>query len=94
MIVLGASGATTDAFSTRVCKFLGDISYPLYITHYAFMYLFYAWLIEKGYFTFGETWQVALCVYVWNVVVAYLCLKLYDEPVRRWLSRRFLNKRK
>ncbi|WP_286007442.1 acyltransferase family protein [Barnesiella viscericola] len=94
LIVLGASGATTDAFSTRVCKFLGDISYPLYITHYAFMYLFYAWLIEKGYFTFGETWQVALCVYVWNVVVAYLCLKLYDEPVRRWLSRRFLNKRK
>ena len=94
LIVLGASGATTDAFSTRVCKFLGDISYPLYITHYAFMYLFYAWLIEKGYFTFGETWQVALCVYVWNVVVAYLCLKLYDEPVRRWLTRRFLNKRK
>ena len=94
LIVLGASGATTDAFSTRVCKFLGDISYPLYITHYAFMYLFYAWLIEKSYFTFGETWQVALCVYVWNVVVAYLCLKLYDEPVRRWLSRRFLNKRK
>lgn len=94
LIVLGASGATTDAFSTRVCKFLGDISYPLYITHYAFMYLFYAWLIEKGYFTFGETWQVALCVYVWNVVVAYLCLKLYDEPVRRWLSRKFLKKGK
>ena len=94
LIVLGASGSTTDTFSTRVCKFLGDISYPLYITHYAFMYLFYAWLIEKGYFTFGETWQVVLCVYVWNVVVAYLCLKLYDEPVRRWLSRRFLNKRK
>ena len=94
LIVLGASGATTDAFSTRVCKFLGDISYPLYITHYAFMYLVYAWLIEKGYCTFGETWQVALSVYVWNVVVAYLSPKLYDEPLLRWLSSRFLNKRK
>ena len=93
LIILGASGNTTDKVSTGICKFLGDISYPLYITHYPFMYLFYAWLIKNEYFTFGETWQVALCVYVWNIVVAYLCLKLYDEPVRRWLSRRFLNRK-
>ena len=93
LIVLGASGSTTDKVSTGICKFLGDISYPLYITHYTFMYLFYAWLIEKEYFTFGETWQVALCLYVWNVAIAYLCLKCYDEPVRRWLSRRFLSKK-
>ena len=94
LIILGASGNTTDKVSSGICKFLGDISYPLYITHYPFMYLFYAWLIKNEYFTFGETWQVALCVYVWNIVVAYLCLKLYDEPVRRWLTRRFLNKHK
>ena len=93
LIILGASGNTTDKTSTRICKFLGDISFPLYITHYPFMYLFYFWLIENQYFTFGETWQVALCVYVWNILVAYLCLKLYDEPVRRWLSKKFLKKR-
>ena len=93
LIILGASGNTTDKTSTRICKFLGDISFPLYITHYPFMYLFYSWLIENQYFTFGETWRVALCVYVWNILVAYLCLKLYDEPVRRWLSKKFLKKR-
>ena len=93
LIILGASGNTTDKTSTRICKFLGDISFPLYITHYPFMYLFYSWLIENQYFTFEETWQVALCVYVWNILVAYLCLKLYDEPVRRWLSKKFLKKR-
>lgn len=93
LIILGASGNTTDKTSMRICKFLGDISFPLYITHYPFMYLFYSWLIENQYFTFGETWQVALCVYVWNILVAYLCLKLYDEPVRRWLSKKFLKKR-
>lgn len=93
LIILGASGNTTDKTSTRICKFLGDISFPLYITHYPFMYLFYSWLIENQYFTFGETWQVALFVYVWNILVAYLCLKLYDEPVRRWLSKKFLKKR-
>lgn len=90
LIWLGASGSTTDKSSTRICKFLGDISYPLYIIHYPFMYLFYAWLIDKQLFTLGQTWQVVACVYIGSIIVAYLCLKLYDEPVRRWLSRKFL----
>ena len=93
LVWLGASGTTTDTFSTRVCKFLGDLSFPLYIVHYPFMYLFYAWLIRTGQFSFGETWQVALCVYGWNLLVAFVCLKCYDEPVRKWLAARFINKR-
>lgn len=93
LVWMGASGNTTDRSSTRICKFLGDISFPVYIIHYPFMYLFYAWLIEKQLFTLGETWQVALCVYAGNVLLGYLCLKLYDEPVRRYLARRFLNKK-
>jgi len=94
LVLLGASGTTTDSKSTRICKFLGDISYPLYIVHYPFMYLFYAWLIKSGLFTFGQTWQVALCVYAWNILVAYLCLKLYDEPVRKYLAKRFSDRGK
>ena len=94
IVWLGASGQTTDAFSTRVCKFLGDLSFPLYITHYPFMYLFYSWLIKTERYTFAETWQVALCVYAWNILVAIICLKCYDEPVRKWLAARFINKQK
>lgn len=90
LIWLGASGTTTDAKSTKICKFLGDISFPLYIVHYPFMYLFYAWLIDKQLFTLAETWPMVAAVYTLNVVVAYLCLKLYDEPVRKWLSKKFI----
>lgn len=93
LVWLGASGSTTDNKSTKICKFLGDISYPLYVIHYPFMYLFYAWLIKNQLFTFDQTWQVALCVYIWNILVAYLCLKFYDEPVRRYLTKRFLKKK-
>lgn len=92
LVRLGASGTTTDKSSTRICKFLGDISYPVYVIHYPFMYLFYAWLIKNQLFTLEQTWQVALCVFVWNIAVAYLCLKLYDEPVRKFLTKRFLHK--
>ena len=93
LLWIGASGTTTDKKSTQICKFLGDISYTIYVIHYPFMYLFYAWLIKNQLFTLGETWQVALCVYAWNILFAYLCLKLYDEPVRKYLAKRFLNKK-
>ena len=93
LLWIGASGTTTDKKSTQIWKFLGDISYPIYVIHYPFMYLFYAWLIKNQLFTLGETWQVALCVYAWNILFAYLCLKLYDEPVRKYLAKRFLNKK-
>jgi hypothetical protein len=33
LVWLGASGKTTDKRSTQICKFLGDISYPLYADH-------------------------------------------------------------
>ncbi len=89
LVWIGASGATTNINSTRICRFLGDISFPLYITHYPFMYLFYAWLIRHSLFSFTETWAVTLCVYLWNIAIAYTCLKLYDEPVRKWLVKRF-----
>ncbi|MDP4201900.1 MAG: acyltransferase [Bacteroidota bacterium] len=94
LVWLGASSATTDKFSTNTCKFLGDISFPLYVVHYPFMYLFYAWLIKNKLYTFGDTWVISLVVMIWNILLAYACLKLYDEPVRNYLAKRFLRKKK
>ena len=86
LVWLGASGVTSDKASTGICKFLGDISYPLYIVHYPIMYLFYAWLIKNSLYTLADTWLVVAGVYGLNVVLAYTTLKLYDEPVRCWLT--------
>ncbi|MDE7122776.1 MAG: acyltransferase, partial [Alistipes sp.] len=88
LVWLAASGRTTDRTSSRICRFLGDISYPLYIVHYPFMYLFYAWLWREG-LTFQQTWPVAVGLFFGNIALAYVCLKCYDEPVRRWLGRKF-----
>ena len=92
LVWLGASGRTTDRGSTRICKFLGDISYPLYIIHYPFMYLFYAWVWREG-LSFSQAWPMAVAVFVGSILLAWLCLKLYDGPVRRWLSRKILERR-
>ena len=58
------------------------------------MYLFYAWLIKNQLYTLGETWQVALSVYALCIVLAYLSLKFYDEPLRKYLAKRFLSKKR
>lgn len=93
LVYLGASGKTTDKHSTRICKFLGDISYPLYMVHYPLIYLYFGW-VKKENLTFAEAWPEALALVIGSIVLAYISLKLYDEPVRRYLTKRFLQVRK
>ena len=88
IVWLGACGGTGGSCTSKVSKVLGDLSYPLYIVHYPIMYIFYAWLIEKKVYTLNECLGVAALVVVSSIVLALLCLKLYDEPVRRWLARK------
>ena len=89
VVCLGASGQTTDALSTRICNFLGDISYPLYIVHYPFIYTYYAW-VKNNNLTFSQTIPQALALVLGSIALAWVCLKFYDMPVRRWLQKRFV----
>lgn len=93
IVYLGASGQTTDKKSSAICKFMGDISYPVYVVHYPSMYLFYSWVWDNG-LTFGQTWHVAAGLFVGNIVLAYICLKCYDEPLRKYLTWRFQSSHK
>ena len=76
-----------------MCKFLGDISYPLYMVHYPFIYIYYAW-VKNNSLTFGESFPGAAALVVGSVVLAYAALRLYDEPVRRFLTRHMLHRGK
>ena len=89
IVWLGACGSiNSKGVTSKMSKTLGDISYPLYIVHYPIMYIFYAWLIDKQIYTLGGCLGVALLVVLASILLAFLCLKLYDEPVRRRLSKR------
>ncbi|MDE5528250.1 acyltransferase family protein [Elizabethkingia meningoseptica] len=89
LVYLGASAKTTSKTTTQVCKFLGDISYPLYMVHYPFIYLYFAWVKNKN-LTFTESLPGAIGLVVGSVLLAYLCLKVFDEPVRKYLTKRLL----
>lgn len=96
IVYLGASSELKNGASARLCKFFGDISYPLYIIHYPFIYLYMAW-VSKNKITSTvaagmpiQLIAVSVGLVVLVVLLAYACLKLYDEPVRKWLTKRFM----
>ena len=90
LVCLGACGSITEGNKTthRINKTLGDLSYPLYIVHYPIMYIFYAWLIDNEIYSLSQCFGVATLVVLSSILLAILCLKLYDEPVRRWFSKK------
>lgn len=92
LILLGASGKITDKYTEKICGFLGKISYPLYMVHYPFIYLYYAWVKNEN-LSFSDSLPGALAVVVGSILLAYGCLKCYDEPVRKYLTKRFLKKK-
>ena len=92
IVLLGAGSRTTDAFSTRVCKTLGELSYPLYITHYPVMYMQMAWV---GNHPSAPLWQHIMLnvgVVVISVVLAWCVYKTYDLPLRGWLTEKWLKR--
>lgn len=92
IVSMGAGGRITGKCSAAVCKFLGDISYPVYITHYPLVYIYTAWAFNRQ-ATLTEGLPYMLFTFVGAFALAYACLKFYDLPVRRWLTERFLKKR-
>jgi peptidoglycan/LPS O-acetylase OafA/YrhL len=87
IVLLGAGSEIKNKYTSRLCKFFGDISYPIYITHYPLIYIYTGWVADhkvplRGVFPYG------IIILVSSILIAYACLKLYDEPVRRWLNKK------
>ena len=88
IVACGAGGQLTGSLFSKGCRFLGDVSYPLYITHYPIIYLYWNWVTPRQ-LAWTEVWPSTLLVALFCVMMAYACLKLYDEPVRKWLGKAF-----
>ena len=80
--VLGLGGRIEALY-----RWLGRISYPLYIIHYPFMYAFAHWKWSGNRLPM-EIIGVEVALYLGVITFAWLWLKYYDEPVRAWLGRR------
>jgi len=83
LVSLGA-GATLSNRLKKICAFSGKISYPLYMTHYAFIWIFGDYYMAKK----PETMGLSLVVIIGTlllVFIAYLTMIFYDSPIRKFL---------
>ncbi|PBJ04130.1 Acyltransferase family protein [Flavobacterium sp. ACN6] len=88
LIALGA-GAILKTGQEKICVFSGKISYPLYMTHYAFL-----WMFGNYYSNFKpDTTQLIFIIATAVILLvgfAYFVMVIYDIPLRKYLT----NKRK
>jgi peptidoglycan/LPS O-acetylase OafA/YrhL len=84
LVALGA-GSTLTPYLKRLCTFSGQISYPLYMTHYAALWMF------GNYYTSHKPPVAQLTLLIISGIIilvgaAYLVMVIYDIPVRKYLN--------
>ena len=89
LIVAAGAGGTISGRFAKVCKFSGDISYPLYILHYPFIYIYTMWIAVKKPAT-SQIFPIAFGLLLFFIIIAWLALKFYDQPIRSFLSKHLI----
>ncbi len=84
IVALGA-GASLAANHQKINQLSGDISYPLYMTHYPFMWVFANYVAAEKPSNTVLAWVIPISI-VLLVVLAYLISKFLDFPIRRYLT--------
>ncbi len=86
LVALGA-GSSLSPIWKKVCQFSGNISYPLYMTHYAAIWVFGNYFTKQKPLA-SELTYIILSGIIFLVVFAYLVMVFYDIPVRRYLAKK------
>ena len=77
------SGATRTMNSSKMMKFLGDISYPLYILHWGVLQITLHTIRPR----FGYSFAVAAGMTA-SIFLAWILMFYFDAPLRKILNRR------
>ncbi len=88
LVALGAGARLTAAF-TKICKLSGAISYPLYMVHYPFIWLFMSY-VEKRKPTMSQMEIVMIVCVILLIALAYFTLVFLDMPIRKYLKNKIV----
>lgn len=86
LVAIGA-GAHVSGAVRKICKWSGELSYPLYMIHYPFIWLFMSY-VEKEKPGSGEMTVIMITGTAMLILFAYLVLVYLDTPVRKFLKSR------
>ncbi|MEO6633599.1 MAG: acyltransferase family protein, partial [Mucilaginibacter sp.] len=86
LIALGAGAKLTSGLK-KLCVLSGKISYPLYMTHYAAIWMFGNYYASHKPGT-GHLALIIIPGIILLIGVAYLVMVGFDIPVRKYLTKR------
>ena len=91
--LLLALGAGTEARGVmgQICRFFGEISYPLYMVHYPFIWLFMSY-VEKYKPSLGTMTLIMVLGTIVLMTLAWVILRWVDAPVRIWLRKKWIRR--
>jgi peptidoglycan/LPS O-acetylase OafA/YrhL len=84
LVSLGARSRLSSV-AKKICVFSGEISYPLYMSHYAAIWIFGSYLMKYK----PGALELSVVVIAGTILLsgfAYLIMKLYDIPIRKYLA--------
>ena len=85
LVALG-SGVVVTGRIHKICSVLGNLSYPLYMTHYWLIWILGSYAAtnpgERNLYLFSGA------IFVFALILAWMVLKFFDEPIRKWLTMR------
>ena len=85
LIILCGAHSEIGKREMALCKLAGRLSYPIYMLHYPFLYLYMNFVTFKKPEA-GLQAMAAVAVFIVVLVFSWLALNYYDEPIRRRLK--------
>jgi peptidoglycan/LPS O-acetylase OafA/YrhL len=85
LVVACGAHSRAGAGLGALCKASGRLSYPLYITHYTFLYVWMSYVKTKP--PAGMILAIGAALVPFTLLIAWAALKLWDEPIRARLGR-------
>jgi peptidoglycan/LPS O-acetylase OafA/YrhL len=88
IVALGA-GARLSESLRKICIFSGDISYPLYMVHYPFLWWFFGYIETKK--PALQEWVIVTVVaLILLVLFSWLVMALVDTPLRKYFKKQLI----
>jgi len=91
VVALGAGGKLRPGLR-KICQFSGNISYPLYMIHYPFIWWFLSY-VEKEKPSLPQMTVITITGTLLLIGLAYGVMRFLDAPVRNFLKNKLTRRR-
>ena len=85
LIILCGAHSAIGKIEMALCKFAGRISYPIYILHFPFLFI-YMNFVDFRKPSLDTAHIAGTGAFIVVAAVSWLALKIYDEPIRKALK--------